>query len=93
MAQVYNHLSSQERNFLQRYLNLGRSRRWIAVRLKRFAATVSREVKQLASQTSEVIGTIEAHVNSMKAAADRSASRHRSRVFPPSSCHNPPENC
>jgi transposase, IS30 family len=46
MGQAYNHLSNEERNFIQRHLNLGRSRRWIAVCLMRSAATVSREVKR-----------------------------------------------
>ena len=35
MGQIYNHLSNEERNFIQRHLNLGQSCRWIAGRLKR----------------------------------------------------------
>ena len=46
MGRVYKHLGVDERNFIQRHLNLGRSRRWIAEQLKRSAATVSREVKR-----------------------------------------------
>ena len=46
MGQVYDHLSSEERNFIQRHINEGRSRRWIADRLKRSAPTISREVKR-----------------------------------------------
>jgi transposase, IS30 family len=46
MGQAYKHLSTEERNFIQRHLNLGRSRRWIAGCLKRSAPTISREVKR-----------------------------------------------
>lgn len=46
MGQIYNQLSNDERNFIQRHLNLGRSRRWIAWRLNRSAPTISREVKR-----------------------------------------------
>lgn len=53
MGQVYTHLNSEERNFIQRHLNLGRSRRWIAAHLGRSAATISREVKRSAGATSD----------------------------------------
>jgi transposase, IS30 family len=52
MGQVYHHLSSEERNFIQRHMNEGRSRRWIAGRLKRSAPTISREVKRSAGSAS-----------------------------------------
>ena len=41
MGQIYNHLSNDERNFIQRHLNLGQSCRWIAGRLKRSPTGIS----------------------------------------------------
>jgi transposase, IS30 family len=46
MGQIYNHLSGDERNFIHRHLNEGRSCRWIALRLGRSAPTISREIKR-----------------------------------------------
>ena len=46
MGQIYNHLSTEERNFIQRHLNLGQSCRWIAGRLKRSPPTISREIRR-----------------------------------------------
>jgi transposase, IS30 family len=52
MGQVYHHLSSEEPNFIQRHMNEGRSRRWIAGRLQRSAPTISREVRRSAGSAS-----------------------------------------
>jgi IS30 family transposase len=46
MGQVYNHLSGEERNFIHRHLNEGRSCRWIAGHLGRSGPTISREIKR-----------------------------------------------
>jgi transposase, IS30 family len=51
MGQIYNQLSNEERNFIQRHLNLGRSCRWIARFLKRSPPTVSREVRRSSGTT------------------------------------------
>jgi transposase, IS30 family len=51
MGQIYNHLSHDERNFIQRHLNLGRSCRWIAVRLRRSPPTISHEVRRSSGTT------------------------------------------
>ena len=46
MGQIYNHLCTEERNFIQRHLNLGQSCRWIAGRLKRSPPTIVRRQRQ-----------------------------------------------
>lgn len=46
MGQIYKHLSSEDRNFIQRHLNLGASCRWIAGRLGRSPPTISREIRR-----------------------------------------------
>jgi len=46
MGQVYNHLSGEERDFIHRHLNEGRSCRWIAGHLGRSGPTISREIKR-----------------------------------------------
>ena len=46
MGQVYNHLSGEERNFIHRHLNEGRSCRWIAGHPGRSGPTLSREIKR-----------------------------------------------
>ena len=46
MGQVYNHIGADERNLIQRHLNLGRSQQWISAALGRPASAVSREIRR-----------------------------------------------
>ncbi len=53
MGHFYHHLSSEERNFIQRHVSHGRSLRWVALQLKRSAPTISREVKRSVGSASD----------------------------------------
>jgi transposase, IS30 family len=53
MGQLYNQLSSDERNFIHSSLNEGRSHRWISSELKRNCATISREIQRNKSKTGQ----------------------------------------
>ncbi len=46
MGQAYKHIDSDERDFIHRHLNEGRSGRWIAAELSRPASAISRELSR-----------------------------------------------
>ncbi|MCO4054610.1 MAG: helix-turn-helix domain-containing protein [Bosea sp.] len=76
MGQVYNHLSGEERNFIHRHLNEGRSCRWIAGHLGRSGPTISREIKRSS-------GTAQGYDASSAASSCRARRRRMTRTATP----------